>query len=155
MKENTTLLCINSRDVAKSLLLSDFTNTINMKKTTLGLGTLTLLLGTTGVFAGSALAYQGDPTVLGPNCSSERHEAMEQALETNNYEAWKNLMDGRGRVTQVINKDNFAKFAQIHELMEQGKIAEAQKIRQELGLGLRDGTGRMMGGMGMGRNMNR
>lgn len=126
-----------------------------MKKTTVGLGVLALLLGATGVFAGSALAYQGDPTTTGPNCSSERHEAMEQAFENNDYEAWKNLMDGRGRVTQVINKDNFAKFAQIHELMEQGNVAEAQKIREELGLGLHDGSGKATRGMGMGRNMNR
>lgn len=121
-----------------------------MKETTLKLGTLALLLGVTGAFAGTALAYQGDPSVKGPNYSAERHSAMEKAFESKDYTAWKNLMPGRGRVMQVVNKDNFAKFAEAHELAEQGKLAEAQKIRQEMGLGLHDGLGKKVGGMGRG-----
>lgn len=123
-----------------------------MKKTTLGLGALALLLGVAGVSAGNALAYRGNPAVKGPNYSEERHEAMEKAFENKDYDAWKNLMRGKGRMTQVINEDNFARFAEAHELAEQGNIAEAQKIRQELGLGLHNGAGK---GMGMGRHMNR
>ena len=45
-------------------------------------------------------------------------------------------MQGRGRVTQVVNQGNFAKFAQAHELAEAGKQEEAAAIRAELGLGL-------------------
>ena len=126
-----------------------------MKKSTLGLGALALTLGILGVSAGTALAYQGDPTIKGPNYSVERHEAMEKAFENKDYDAWKNLMQGKGRVSQVVNKDNFSKFAEAHELMEQGKTAEAQQIRQELGLGLQNGSGKGMGGAGMHRGMNR
>jgi len=122
-----------------------------MKKTTIGLGALALLLGVAGVSA-TALAYRGDATVKGPNYTEERHEAMEKAFENKDYNAWKDLMQGRGNVTRVINQDNFAKFAEVHELTEDGKTAEAQKVRQELGLGLRNGSGQ---GMGMGRGMNR
>ncbi len=86
-------------------------------------------------------AYQGDPVKRGPNCNPERHEAMIKAFEDNDYEAWKKQMQGRGRVVQVINKDNFAKFAQAHKLAEEGKFAEAQAIRAEFGLGLRNGQG--------------
>jgi len=122
-----------------------------MNKTLLGLGALALLIGgAVSVLPGVASAYQGDPNVKGPNYTDERHSAMESAFEKGDYDAWKNLMQGRGRVTQVVTKDNFAKFAQIHELMENGKTAEAQKIRQELGLGLRNGMGQ-----GMGRGWNR
>ena len=126
-----------------------------MKKSTLGLGALALTLGVIGMSAGTALAYQGDPTVKGPNYSVERHEAMEKAFENKDYDAWKNLMQGKGRVSQVVNKDNFSKFAEAHELMEQGKTAEAQQIRQELGLGLQNGSWKGMGGAGMHRGMNR
>lgn len=102
-----------------------------------------------GVIAPNAvMAYQGDPNVKGPLYSEERHEAMEKAFENNDYNAWKKLMQGRGRVTQVVNKDNFAKFAQAHKLAEQGKVEEATSIRQEMGLGLKNGSGR---GVGMGR----
>lgn len=114
------------------------------------IGASALLLGASLLFPAAVGAYQGDPTVQGPNCTTERHEAMEKAFEANDYEAWKSLMDGRGRVSQVINKDNFAKFAEAHELAEQGKTAEATQIRQELGLGMRDGSGGGNGACGQG-----
>ena len=90
-------------------------------------------------------AYRGDPTIKGPYYSEERHAAMEKAFDSNDYNSWKNLMSGKGRVTQVVNKDNFSKFAQIHKLVEQGKTAEADKIKTELGLGLKNGNGYRMG----------
>ena len=110
-------------------------------------------LGAIGASVGIASAYQGDATVKGPQYSPERHEAMEKAFETNDYEAWKNLMQGRGRVSEVITKDNFARFAEAHELMEDGKKEEAQKIAQELGLGFRAHGGHGKGMRGMGRGM--
>lgn len=107
-----------------------------------------VVIGGAMTYVNTASAYRGDPSVKGPNYSEERHEAMEKAFETKNYDAWKKLMQGRGRVTQVITKDNFAKFAEAHELAEEGKLDEAKKIRQELGLGTHNGSGQ---GMGMGR----
>jgi hypothetical protein len=125
-----------------------------MKKTALVLGALVLGLGSIGLLAGTTSAYQGDPNIKGPNYSIERHEAMTNAFNNKDYTAWKNLMQGKGRVTQVINEDNFGKFAEVHQLALQGKTDEAQKLRQELGLGLRNGTGKTSGRMGMG-NCNR
>jgi hypothetical protein len=127
-----------------------------MKKTTLGLGlgALVLGLGVISASSGTALAYRGDPVVKDPDYSVERHEAMTKAFENKDYDAWKSLMAGRGRVVQVVNKDNFAEFAEAHALMRQGKTAEAQKIRQKLGLGLH-GSEKAPGEMGMGRGMNR
>jgi hypothetical protein len=119
-----------------------------MNKSIIALSLGAVILGAALVYPKAALAYRGDPSVKGPNYTEERHTAMEKAFETKDYNAWKNLMQGRGRVTQVINKDNFAKFAQAHELAEQGKLDEAAKIRTELGLGLQSGSGC---GMGMGR----
>ncbi|PIP69171.1 hypothetical protein CO033_03250 [Candidatus Nomurabacteria bacterium CG_4_9_14_0_2_um_filter_32_10] len=118
------------------------------KKIVLGLGALALALAI-GTFASSASAYKGDPSVKGPNYSTERHEAMEKAFETKDYTVWKSLMQNNGRVTQVVNKDNFAKFAEAHELAEKGDLEGAKKIRQELGLGLGNGNGK---GTGNGQN---
>lgn len=123
-----------------------------MKKTflySLGLGVLAL--GTFLTIAPDTHAYRGDPSVQGPNYSAERHETMETAFEKNDYNAWKKLMGTRGRVTQVVNEKNFAQFAKAHELAEQGKVAEANKIKAELGLGLQNGANR---GNGMGRHQN-
>ncbi len=110
------------------------------KKILLGLGTLALVIGISGAIVSSANAYKGNPTVKGPNYSVERETAIEKAFSANDYTAWKALMQNQGRVTQVINKDNFAKFAEAHKLAENGDIAGAQKIRQELGLGLKNGS---------------
>lgn len=97
------------------------------------------------------LAYKGDPNVKGPNYTEDRHDAMENAFETNDYSAWKALMPGRGRVTEVITADNFSRFAKAHELAEQGRTEEASAIRTELGLGQQNGSGRGQG-TGCGRN---
>lgn len=119
-----------------------------MKKASILLGLTVLTVGGAIIAPQAALAYRGDPTVKGPNYTEERHTAMEKAFETRDYNAWKALMAGRGRVTQVINAQNFAKFAEAHELAEQGKLNEANAIRTELGLGLKNGSGQ---GMGYGR----
>jgi len=103
----------------------------------------------------SAMAYQGNPAEEGPDCSPERHTAMTEAMEGNDYAAWSELMSDRGRVAQVINAENFAQFAEAHRLGEAGDVAGADAIRGELGLrtsngeksgaGYRGGQGKAMG----------
>ena len=95
------------------------------------------------MFPKLAGAYRGDPSVQGPDCSAERHEIMTEAFENNDYHTWKEQMQGKGRVSQVVNEGNFARFAQAHKLAEEGKLDEAKAIRQELGLGLglKNGSG--------------
>jgi hypothetical protein len=126
-----------------------------MNKTLLHLGVAVLVLGGVGVSAGTVLAYRGDPAVKGPNYSVERHEAMKKAFESNDYTAWRTLMQGRGRVTEVITKENFAQFAKAHKLAESGDLAGAKLIREELGLGVGGSRGTGMGGRGMVRGMHR
>ena len=121
-----------------------------MNKTSILLGLTALAIGGAAIAPQAVLAYRGDPAVKGPNYTEERRTAMEKASESKDYNAWKTLMTGRGRATQVVNAQNFAKFAQAHELAEQGKTDEAKKIRAELGLGLQNGTGKGQG-MGGGR----
>jgi len=121
-----------------------------MNKTSILLGLTALVIGGAAIAPRAILAYRGDPAVKGPNYTEERHEAMEKAFENKDYNSWKTLMAGRGRATQIVNEQNFAKFAEAHELAEQGKTDEAKKIRAELGLGLQNGTG-MGQGMGRGR----
>jgi len=125
-----------------------------------------ILFGATAFMLGALIispklvgAYQGDPSVQGPDCTPERHEAMEQAFENNDYNAWKELMSGKGRVSQVVTEENFARFAEAHQLAQEGKLDEAKQIRQELGLGLGgrrgSGDGQGLGGQNMGRGFNR
>lgn len=109
------------------------------KLSVLTLGAGALILGGLIMSPKLAEAYHGDPSVKGPNYTEERHKAMQKAFENNDYDAWKELMSGKGRVGEIVNKDNFAKFAEAHKLAEEGKMEEAKQIRQELGLGLGNG----------------
>jgi len=127
---------------------------MNMNKTILALSALVLGAGALFVTVPKVLAYRGDPNVQGPNYTTERHEAMTKAFENNDYNAWKVQMQGRGRVTQVINEGNFVRYSEMHKLMLEGKTEEANKIRTELGLSLGNGSGQGQG-MGYGRNANR
>lgn len=130
-----------------------------MKKTNLILPAFVVGLITLSIGASSAFAYQGDYAKKGPNYTTERHITMQKAFTTNNYEAWKAEMEKTNmgkRVLSVINKDNFAKFAEANKLGLEGKTAEADKIRAELGLrtstsgplGRGNGQGNKMGGNG-------
>ena len=106
-----------------------------MNKKTILVGATALVLGGLAMSPGLAQAYRGDVGVPGPNCTPERHEAILQAFDSNDYNAWKEQMQGRGRVTQVVNQDNFPRFAEAHKLAQEGKTNEAKAIRAELGLG--------------------
>lgn len=120
-----------------------------MKKTTL----TALAVGVIAIAAitiGSAVsAFQGDYTKTGPEHTTEREAIMTQAFENNDYQTWKENMQDRGRVTEVINEENFARFAEAHRLGKTGDIAEADTIRTELGL--RTSNGQALGlGRGQG-----
>ena len=115
-----------------------------------------LVIGVTVLLSSSSsvLAYRGDTSVKGPNYTPERHEAMTKAFEQKDFTAWKNLMQGRGRITQVINEQNFSRFAEMHKSQLEGKTTEANLIRAELGLGQGNRSGRGVG-CGMGQNINK
>ncbi|MEA3323142.1 MAG: hypothetical protein U9Q12_02875 [Patescibacteria group bacterium] len=125
---------------------------------------------TVGVFALAAVAltgsqlvvnaYQGDYTKQGPSYSEERHTTMTQAFDSGDYNAWKEQMDGRGRVTEVVTADNFEQFKKAHQLALEGKTDEANALREELGLrtsnGEKGGHGHGKGeGKGRGNGENR
>ncbi len=115
-----------------------------------------VLAGVASVGAYSAAsAYQGDYSKKGPNFSEERHAIMEKAFNENNYNAWKAEMDKnsrKGRVMEVVNEENFAKFAEARKLGQAGDKAGADAIRAELGLRTSDGK---RGGHGFGKGEGR
>jgi len=113
--------------------------------------------------SGTALAYQGDFTKSGPNYTPEFEAQITEVMTNKDYAGWKDLMDkkiSKGRVIEVINKDNFSKFAEAWQLAKEGKIKEANAIRKELSLRTsddarshnQDGQGRGMRGSRGGHN---
>lgn len=118
-----------------------------MKKTAI-FGLLALMV--VGMVFSTSLvsAYRGDYSVEGPNYNEERHELMENAFDTLDYNAWYELMteDGRHpRVVDVVTESNFETFVQAHDAGKSGDLETASSLRDELGLnngkGPKDGTG--------------
>ncbi len=132
--------------------------TAKMKKTAI-FGLLALLAVGIAFSTAFVSAYRGDYTVHGPYYSEERHEQMEKAFDSLDYNAWYSLMTENGRhprVLDVVNENNFKTFAKAHEAGISGDLETAKELRAELGLnngiGPRDGTGYGRG-HGQGRRM--
>ncbi len=111
------------------------------------------VVATTAIVAGGAYAFQGDFTKRGPN--SEQREAMEEAVENSDYNAWKDLAPERGKMADIITEENFKKFSEMHKLAEAGKADEAKALAQELGLKNAGGCGMMAGGQACGGGLGR
>ena len=129
------------------------------KKITIGAAALVAIIASAG-FAMSTFAYQGDPNAKGPNYNEERHEAMLNAFENKDYNAWKEARGdfGKGRIMDQVNEDNFSKFVEMRELRLAGDIDGADALREDLGLGqgmMRHGHGKGQGRRGDGNNENR
>ena len=128
-----------------------------MKKTAI-FGLLALMVVGMVFSTSMVSAYRGDYSAEGPNYNEERHELMENAFETLNYDEWYDLMTENGkhpRVVDVVTESNFETFVQAHNAGKNGDLETASVLRAELGLnngnGPKDGTGF---GKGQGNRMS-
>ena len=85
-----------------------------------------------------------------PRLTEEQREAVHQAEINGDYQTWFDLMANEsGQLPehlQVINADNFSRFSEMHQLMD-----DANGIREELGL---KRPHNIFPGQGMGRGMH-
>jgi len=98
-----------------------------------GAAALTAIIAVAGI-AASSYAFRGNFHEGKPNFNSEQHEAIKEAIENNNYEAWQELMAGKP-MAEKITEENFAKLVEAHNLILDGKYEEARAIKKELGIG--------------------
>lgn len=63
-----------------------------------------------------------------PSFDPEKQQAIQEAILNNDYEAWKELI-GDAPITEKINEENFARFSEAHQLIDQAK-----NIFEELGI---------------------
>lgn len=109
-----------------------------MKNKTIGIFATLFVIGVISLVA--VFAYKGDPDAQGPNYDADVHGQLEAAIEAGDYDAWikirqDNNLPMYGRMFQVINKDNFDLYRQMHLAMEEGDTQTADDLRAELGLG--------------------
>ncbi|MDD3896800.1 MAG: hypothetical protein PHU04_03090 [Candidatus Peribacteraceae bacterium] len=127
------------------------------------LGSTVGVIASIGLMAAvPVMAYRGDSAAaqgrgqFAPRFAPEHHEEMVQAIESNDYEAWKALMEENGRggpMVDSINEENFDTFVQMHTLMIAGDREGAEALREQLGLSvppMRRGSGDEFPGRGFG-----
>lgn len=106
-----------------------------------------------------AVAYQGNPSVVGPNHTVEREAVLTQIMSKRDFAAWKAFMTESGRKPGVLRivdtQEEFNVFAEAWELSRTGNAADfvkAQELREKLGLGA--GQGRRGGNRGQNNGGN-
>ena len=78
------------------------------------------------------LGLRGGPG-MGPGPKAENREEIQNALENNDYSAWKEATEGR-RISEEISEEEFSQLAESHNLRKEGKFQESRQIMEELGL---------------------
>ncbi len=69
-------------------------------------------------------------------------EAMHDAVEAEDYEAFKEAIEGTPLADLITTEADFKQFVKAHELRRDGEHAEAKEIMTELGLPELEGKGR-------------
>ncbi len=82
--------------------------------------------------------------------SRASHDAMHNAVVENNFEAFREAIEGTPLYDIVNTKEDFALFREAHELRMDGKFDEAKEIFDDLGMPDREMNGKM--GMGKGHH---
>jgi hypothetical protein len=95
-----------------------------------GLLALTLGLGVSGTaFAGEDFSKKS------PGYSQLFDSEMNKVMTNVDYQGWRQLVQNQtGSIDPLINEDNFPQFVEAWKLAKEGKIKEANVIRNELGL---------------------
>ncbi|MFH1287051.1 MAG: hypothetical protein ABII02_04890 [Candidatus Magasanikbacteria bacterium] len=119
-------------------------------KTAAGISAIVIAL-TAGIFSVAALgddqapeqsqsgkAFQqmgkkGQGRMIYKGQNSENLEAVQAALASGDYTAWKDAVGDKG-MSEYVTEENFDQFVQIHNLMKSGDKDGAKAIAEELGL---------------------
>ncbi|MEM4396866.1 MAG: hypothetical protein QXR30_04400 [Candidatus Woesearchaeota archaeon] len=103
-----------------------------------GILALFVLSALVSVFAVSSF---GNPQARRTYYNEEVHAKLQEAIKNRDYENWKKIREeynlpNKGRIFSVINKENFGKYAELHEAMQNNDLEKANQIKAELGLGM-------------------
>ncbi len=101
------------------------------KSKVISISSLLAVVGIVGAlgFAGVSYAHERN------DVDHQEHRAeMDQIFADRDYEAWKEVIESKPKITDYVNEENFDRFAEMHELMQSGDKEAADEIRKELGL---------------------
>lgn len=108
--------------------------------------TLLSLIGIYSIIFATSVSAQDFE--VGRNKNNKNKEAIQQALENNDYQAFKTLLDVNPKPKDApeITEAIFAKLAEANRLRKSGDMEGAQKIMNELGFKKLDKDGHKMKG---------
>jgi len=89
---------------------------------------------TTGVVVGGVSYARGELGKMGIPHHPEEHQAVEEAIANNDYEAWLAAVGEENKLIEIITEENFPLLVEIYNLKQEGKYEEAREIWQELGI---------------------
>jgi hypothetical protein len=70
-----------------------------------------------------------------------RHEEVKSAVDAEDYDAFKNAIEGSPMAEVIDSESDFARLVEAHELREDGDKEGAQEIMAELGIERGEGKG--------------
>lgn len=88
------------------------------------------LVVTTAVVAGVTYAHNN---LGGDKAFNQKNQEIIGLIESNDYDAWKEMMQNKGIDEGLVTRENFAKMKESHNLMQAGKYEEAKEIKKEMG----------------------
>ena len=88
------------------------------------------LVVTTAVVAGATYAHNN---VGGGKAFNQKNMEIIGLIESDDFDAWKEMMNNKGIDESLITEDNFAKMKESHDLMQNGDKDAAMEIKNELG----------------------
>ena len=77
--------------------------------------------------------------------NNQRHRDVLEALENEDFSAWKQAVESMPKSTDYITEDNFSRYVEMHKMMMEGDADAAREIADELGIPMGPGNGRAMG----------
>jgi len=66
-------------------------------------------------------------------------QAIDEAINNDDYRAWVKAMNGQGEELNVINEGNFSQYIEAYKLIESGRSQMEQGMTAMKGLGLHKG----------------
>lgn len=92
-------------------------------------------------------AATGNGNAVRAQFNTENREAIDQAIQSGDYNTWKGLMENTRMGEELlakVNESNFNRFAEAHKIMQEAK-EKSQAIFDELGIEKPQGPGKGKG----------
>lgn len=94
--------------------------------------TLSALIAAAALGTSAFVYAHGNDGFAGFGFRAEGNAEVKEAMDNGDYQAWKNLVSQKA--DEFASEENFDNMKQVHDLMAEGNVEEAEALREELGM---------------------